>query len=147
MADALTIGWTQAQAATARTTYRRLLGFNLIVQIVVGLIAIVVPMWLARRANLPGPPSPGWMRLWGALLLITASLYLPGWIEPLHVRWPNIVGIIARVVLAIAYVSLGRGLRWFALYELIFAVALAWSYRRLLRAESDRKCNENERCA
>jgi len=39
MADALTIGWTQAQAATARTTYRRLLGFNLIVQIVVGLIA------------------------------------------------------------------------------------------------------------
>ena len=135
MTDALTIGWTQAQAATARTTYRRLLGFNLIVQIVVGLIAIVVPMWLARRANLPGPPSPGWVRLWGALLLITASLYLPGWIEPLHVRWPNIVGIIARVVLAIAYVSLGRGLRWFALYELIFAVALAWSYRALLRAD------------
>src|SRR5262249_4665631 len=44
----------------------------------VGLIAIVVPMWLARRANLPGPTSAGWMRLWGAMLLITASLYLPG---------------------------------------------------------------------
>ena len=64
MTDALTIGWTQAQAATARTTYRRLLGFNLIVQVLVGLIAIVVPMWLARRANLPGPTSVGWMRLW-----------------------------------------------------------------------------------
>src|SRR5215472_4030938 len=120
--DASTIGWTRAEAATRRTAYRRLLGFTLIVQV-----------WLARSADLPGPPPAGWVQLWGVMLLITASLYLPGWIEPLHVRWPNIVGIIARVVLAIAYVSLGRGLRWFALYELIFAVALAWSYRALLR--------------
>jgi len=35
----------------------------------------------------------------------------------------------------VAYVRLGQGLRWFALYELVFAVALAWSYRELLRAE------------
>ena len=122
--DALTVGWTRAEAATRRTAYRRLLGFTLI-----------VPVWLARSANLPGPPPAGWVQLWGVMLLITASLYLPGWIEPLQVRWPNIVGIIARFVLAIAYVSLGRGLRWFALYELIFAVALAWNYRALLRAD------------
>jgi hypothetical protein len=135
MTDALTIGWTQAQAATARTTYRRLLGFNLIVQVLVGLIAIVVSMWLARRANLPGPTSVGWMRLWGAMLLITASLYLPGCIEPVHVRWPNLVGIVGRFLLALAYIHLGQGFFWFAAYELVFAVALAWSYSRLLRAE------------
>jgi len=135
MTDALTIGWTQAQAATARTTYRRLLGFNLIVQVLVGLIAIVAPMWLARRANLPGPTSAGWMRLWGAMLLITASLYLPGFIEPVHVRWPNLVGIVGRFLLALAYIHLGQGFWWFAAYELVFAVALAWSYSRLLRAE------------
>ena len=57
--DALTIGWTRAQAATWRTAYRRLLGFNLIVQTVLGLIALVVPVWLARSANLPGPPPAG----------------------------------------------------------------------------------------
>ena len=135
MTDALTIGWTQAQAATARTTYRRLLGFNLIVQVLVGLIAIVAPMWLARRANLPGPTSAGWMRLWGAMLLITASLYLPGFIEPVHVRWPNLVGIVGRFLLALAYIHLGQGFWWFAAYELVFAIALAWSYSRLLRAE------------
>jgi hypothetical protein len=133
--DALTIGWTQAQVATQRTTYRRLLGFTLIVQAMLGLIALIVPVWLARSAELPGPPPAGWVQLWGVMLLITASLYLPGWIEPLHVRWPNIVGIVARFALAIAYLSLDRGLRWFALYELIFAVALAWSYRGLLRAD------------
>ena len=135
MTDALTIGWTQAQTETARTTYRRLLGFNLIVQVLVGLIAIVAPMWLARRANLPGPTSAGWMRLWGAMLLITASLYLPGFIEPVHVRWPNLVGIVGRFLLALAYIHLGQGFWWFAAYELVFAVALAWSYSRLLRAE------------
>jgi hypothetical protein len=34
----------------------------------------------------------------------------------------------------VAYVSLGRGFRWFALYELVFAIALSVSYTRLLRA-------------
>jgi hypothetical protein len=133
--DALTVGGTRAQAATARTTYRRLLAFNLIVQALLGLIALIVPVWLARQADLPGPLSPGWVQLWGIMLLIMASLYLPGCIEPLHVRWPNVVGIVARFILAVAYFRLGQGLRWFALYELIFAIALAWSYRRLLRAE------------
>ncbi len=67
MTDALTIGWTRAQAATARTAYRRLLAFNLIVQTTVGPIALFAPVWLA---------------------------------EPVHVRWPNVIGIIARFVLA-----------------------------------------------
>src|SRR5262249_750103 len=133
MTDALTIGWTRAQTETARTTYRRLLGFNLILQTVVALIAIIVRVWLGR--SLPGPPSPGWVRLWGAMLLITAGLYLPGCIEPLQVRWPNVVGIVARFLLALAYIHLGQGFWWFAAYELIFAVALAWGYSRLLRAE------------
>jgi hypothetical protein len=98
--DALTIGWTRAQAATARTAYRRLLAFNLIVQTTVGPIALFAPVWLARQADLPSPLASGWVQLWGVMLLITASLYLPGCIEPVHVRWPNVIGIIARFVLA-----------------------------------------------
>src|SRR5260370_15075052 len=135
MTDALTIGWTQAQAATRRIAYRRLLRFNQLVQAVVGLIAVVVPVWLAHKPDLPGPPSSGWVQLWGVMLLIMATLYLPGCIEPVHVRWPNVVGIVARFVLAVAYVRLGQGLRLFAPYALAFAVALAWSYRQLRRAE------------
>ena len=135
MTDALSIGWTRAQAGTQRTAYRRLLGFALVVQTALGLIALAAPLWLARAADFPGAPSAGWVRLWGVMLLITALLYLPGWIEPVYSRWPNVVGILARFVLAVVYVWLGRGLRWFALYELVFAVWLAWSYGRLLRAE------------
>jgi hypothetical protein len=135
MTDALSIGWTAGQAATQRTVYRRLLGFALIVQTALGLIALVAPIWLARAADLPGAPSPGWVRLWGIMLLITAALYLPGWVEPVYQRLPNVIGILARFVLAVAYFGLGQGLRWFALYELVFAIALAWSYGRLVCAE------------
>src|SRR6478672_140680 len=100
MTDALTIGWTQAQAATRRIAYRRLLGFNLIVQTAVG---------DAPRGRLRLRPADrqGIVQLWGVMLLIMATLYLPGCIEPVHVRWPNVVGIVARFVLAAAYVRLG----------------------------------------
>jgi hypothetical protein len=135
MTDALSIGWTRAQAATQHTIYRRLLGFALIVQTLFGLVALVVPVWLTRAADLPGAPSAGWVRLWGVMLLITAILYLPGWIQPVYSRWPNVVGIVARFVLAVTYFWLGRGLRWFGLYELVLALLLAWSYAKLVRAE------------
>src|SRR5262245_61046902 len=135
MTDALTIGWTQAQAERRRTTYRRLLALNLILQTALGLVAIIVPVWLARAADLPGPPPAGWIRLWGVMLLIMVLLYVPGWIQPVFVRWPNVVGILARFALALVYVCLGQGLRWFALYEVLFALVLAWSYGRLLRDE------------
>jgi hypothetical protein len=135
MTDALSIGWTAGQAATQRTVYRRLLGFVLIVQTVLALVAIVAPIWLARAAELPGVPSAGWVRLWGVMLLITAALYLPGWIEPVYSRVPNVIGILAHFILAVAYFGLGQGLRWFALYELVIAIVLAWSYSRLVCAE------------
>lgn len=135
MTDALSIGWTAGQAATQRTVYRRLLGFALIVQTALALVAIVAPIWLARAAELPGAPSAGWVRLWGVMLLVTAALYLPGWIEPVYSRVPNLVGILAHFVLAVAYFGLGQGLRWFALYELVIAIVLAWSYSRLVCAE------------
>jgi len=135
MTDALTIGWTRAQAERRRTTYRRLLALNLILQVALGLIAIAVPAWLAKAADLPGPPPVGWIRLWGVMLLIMVLLYAPGWVQPVFVRWPNVIGILARFTLALVYVCLGQGFRWFALYEVLFALALAWSYSRLLRDE------------
>jgi len=135
MTDALSIGWTAGQAATRRTVYRRVLGFALIVQTVLALIAIVAPIWLARAAELPGAPSAGWVRLWGLMLLITAALCLPGWIELLYSRVSDVIWILSQFGVAVAYFGLGQGLRWFALYELVIAIALAWSYGRLVCAE------------
>ena len=52
MTDALSIGWTAGQAATQRTVYRRVLGFALIVQTVLALIAITWP-----RSGWRAPPG------------------------------------------------------------------------------------------
>jgi hypothetical protein len=85
MTDALSIGWTAGQAATQRTVYRRVLGFALIVQTVLALIAIVAPIWLARAAELPGAPSAGWVRLWGLMLLIKPCICRAGSNRSIHV--------------------------------------------------------------
>ena len=54
MTDALSIGWTRAQAATQHTAYRRVLGFALIVQTALGLIALAAPVWVLLST------SPDW---------------------------------------------------------------------------------------
>src|SRR5262245_49863496 len=48
MTDALSVGWTRAQAATQHTVYRRVLGFALIVQTLFSLVALAAPVGLAE---------------------------------------------------------------------------------------------------
>lgn len=135
MTDALRIGWTQAEAASRRRTYRRLLLTVLIVQVAAGLLALIWPLHLSDWLGLPAPFPESWLRVVGAMLLITAVLYAPGYINPVFVRFPNVVGIVARFGLAILYLCLGGNFRWLALYELIAAVALGLTYQRLIGAE------------
>src|SRR5205085_8332237 len=123
MTDALRIGWTQAEAASRRRTYRCLLLVVLIVQVAAGLLALIWPLHLSYWLSLPTPFPDAWLRVVGAMLLIAAVLYVPGYINPVFARFPNVVGIVARFGLAILYLYLG-GFRWLALYELIVAVAL-----------------------
>jgi len=135
MTDALRIGWTQAEAANRRRTYRRLLLTVLIVQVAAGLLALIWPLHLSDWLGLPAPFPESLLRVVGAMLLITAVLYAPGYINPVFVRFPNVVGIVARFGLAILYLCLGGNFRWLALYELIAAVALGLTYQRLIGAE------------
>jgi hypothetical protein len=135
MTDALRIGWTQAVAASRRRTYRGLLLAVLIVQAAAGLVALIWPLCLSRWLSLPAPSPDGWLRVVGVMLLVTAVLYVPGYINPVFARFPNVVGIVSRFGLAILYLCLGGNFRWLALYELIVALALGLTYKRLLGAE------------
>jgi hypothetical protein len=135
MTDALRIGWTQAEAASRRRTYRCLLLIVLIVQAVAAVLALAAPVWLAQSLHLPEPFPDAWLRIVGAFLLITTLLYVPGYINPVFARFPNVVGIAARFGLAILYLCLGGNFRWLAAYELIVALALGVTYQRLIGAE------------
>ena len=43
MTEALTLGWTAARAQSRRRTYRRILGFNMMLHVVIGLACMFLP--------------------------------------------------------------------------------------------------------
>ncbi|MCL4801736.1 MAG: hypothetical protein KJ025_19245 [Burkholderiales bacterium] len=140
MTQTLSLGWTQAEARSRRSSYRRLLAVNLVLTALVALLAIVSPATLAHLLGLPAATPSAWPRAWGGMVLLAVLLYLPGWFEPVRARWANVVGIAGRGGMALLYLLVAlcgdvRGFLWLALYDGGFAAALAVGYFRLFRAE------------
>jgi hypothetical protein len=69
------------------------------------------------------------------MLAVVGLLYLQGLLDPLRARWPNFVGIGARLAMASLFLSLGGGFVWFALCDLAFGALLALTYFKLLKGE------------
>ena len=122
-----------AQQARCRH-YQLLLGFNMSLHVVIALTCMFFPDFVARRFDLPLPVPSGWTRAWGATLMLVTALYIPGLRDPLGERYPNICGILGRVWMATTWFVIGGGFFWFGAFDLMFALLLAWFYRRALRA-------------
>jgi hypothetical protein len=135
MTDALRIGWTQAEASSRRRTYRCLLLAVLIVQALAGVLALIWPACVSDWLGVPSLPPNAWLRALGMLMIFTAVLCVPGYINPVFARYPNVVGIMEHAAFVILYLCLGGGFLLIAAYELIAAVALAVTYQRLIGAE------------
>jgi hypothetical protein len=135
MDQTLSLGWTQAQARSRSTTYRRVLGLNLLIYMALALVALAVPGALSRAMALPPGTPSAWVAAWGGLLLVLSALYLPGLVKPVELRYANAVGIPARLVLAVVYLCLGRGFLWLAALEAVFAILLGMLYFKLAIAE------------
>jgi hypothetical protein len=134
MTDALTIGWNAARVDESRTLYRRVLGLNLILHLLIGLACLFFPHWVADVFDLPGPIPSGWTRGWGATLILVTALYVPGWYDPAAIRSPNIIGILGRFWMGTVWLFIGGGFLWFALFDYVFFIALALLYWRFRRA-------------
>jgi hypothetical protein len=134
MTDALTIGWNAARVEVTRTTYRRVLGMNLILHLLIGLACLFFPHWVADVFDLPGPIPTGWTRGWGATLILVTALYVPGWYDPAVIRGSNLIGILGRFWMGTVWLLIGGGFLWFALFDYFFFVVLALLYWRFLRA-------------
>ena len=139
MDQTLSLGWTQGEAAARGAAFRRVLGINLALHVVIGLSAVLAPSWLSVLVGLREAVQPGWVSAWGGMVLLVTALYLPGWREPLRARWPNVVGIAGRLGFALLYMVLALGgspgFLWLAAFDLGFGVALAMLYFALARAE------------
>jgi hypothetical protein len=130
MSDALNLAWSNARVRSRKLTYQAALGVNIVLEFVIGFACLTAPDFVSHVLG-ASPPSPsGWMRGWGALLILVAALYLPGLQNPLRSRYANVVGIAGRVWTAIVWFCVGGGLIWLGVFDLVFAVLLAWLFYR-----------------
>lgn len=133
MTDGLMTGWSEAQAASSMALYRRVLGLNLILHLLIGLACIFLPYWFSDLVGLPEPFPVGWVRGWGATLILVTALYVPGYIHPGFRRAPNVIGILGRLWMAIIWTFCGGGFLWLALFDFVFFLILAFLYLRFLQ--------------
>ncbi|ATQ42908.1 hypothetical protein [Caulobacter mirabilis] len=134
MSDGLSIGWSGERARGALNAYRGVLGFNMALHIVIGLLCLFAPNTVAHMFQLPEPIPAGWTRGWGATLILVTALYVPGLLDPVHKRAPNIIGILGRVWMGTVWVFCGGGFLWFALFDYLWAAIIFVFYVRLFRA-------------
>ncbi len=130
--DTASVGWTEARARRRRAAYQRLLGADLLLHLAVGLACLLAPQWIG---GLSGQPAAGWIRGWGAAIILVCALQLPGLQDPLRSRHPNIAGVAGRFWLSGVWFAAGGGLILFALADLGLGVALGWLYYRYCIAE------------
>ncbi|THD44912.1 MAG: hypothetical protein E7774_09105 [Bradyrhizobium sp.] len=135
MSDALNLGWSSARARSRLSAYRAALGFNILLEFVIGVACLTAPDFVSHALGAPPPSPSGWMRGWGALLILVAALYLPGLQNPLRSRYANIVGIVGRVWTALVWFCVGGGLIWLGVFDLAFALVLAWLFYRYCVSE------------
>ena len=133
MTDALMQGWSDAKAKASGLVYRRVLGANMVLHLVIGLACVFVPDWVSRTFGLPGPIPTGWVRGWGATLILVTALYVPGLVDPLRSRSPNLIGLGGRLWMSIIWLFCGGGFLWFAAFDFAFFVILSVLYLRCLK--------------
>jgi hypothetical protein len=133
-AGALSIGWNDAQVRARRATYQTVLGFNMLLHLGIGLGCMFVPGFVSHVFGLPQPAPSGWIRGWGATLILVTALYVPGLQDPMRSRAPNLIGVLGRIWMATVWFVIGGGLFWFGLFDASFALILGLLYFRFCSA-------------
>jgi hypothetical protein len=131
---ALSIGWNEVQVRQMRTTYQAVLGLNMLLHLGIGLACMFVPGMVSSFFGLPQPTPSGWIRGWGATLILVTALYIPGLQDPVRSRAPNIIGVLGRIWMATVWFVVGGGLVWFGAFDALFALILAVLYFRFCSA-------------
>lgn len=135
MDPSLSLEWSRSQALSRRSIYKSLLGARLGLDLLLGLLAVLVPATLTGWLGLDGADVPAVVRLWGGVLLLAAGFQVPGLLEPVRWRWANATGLAGRSLLALLYVLAGARLVWLGLIEALFVAALTVTYFALFKAE------------
>ena len=134
MTDRQSTSYGRGAAAARQREFASLYRLVLVVEAVLGLFVLFAPRLANRALALPRDAD---YRLWGAMLLFSVLLQLPGLASPIHARVTVIAGILGRGLLILVYLLL---LLWLpALATIVATGALSVLFTRLIYAEIDSK--------
>jgi hypothetical protein len=128
----------ERQASDCLKRYQQILKINIILNILIGLAVFI---WPDNFTNLLGQTDANpdtWLRAWAMFMIATGLLYIPGQRSPILNMFPNVVGVVIRLALAIFYVTQGHGFYVMAIYEAAFAIILLLTYGRARRTNHAR---------
>ena len=126
---------TAAPATDLYAGFKRVLTAAIVLNVLVGLSLLAVPAWVVDLVALPPALSLVWVRYVGLFLLILTGTYVGLRLHPEANRFMANYAIALRFVFVVFFVFAGGGFLWFALYDAVFGVLLAVTYRRAFRTE------------
>jgi hypothetical protein len=129
----LELGSAKRQAQNAAAQYRTALAVYLAVYALGGLLAVILPSVVGHALALP--PPYGGIRPVGGLILLVAAFQLPVWQDAVRSRVTALIATAGRFLLALMWLVAGGYFLWIALFEIVFAILLAWLIYKYMTAE------------
>lgn len=133
--SSLEIGWTEAQARTALTRFRRLFALNLILQSLIALACILAPRFGATLVGLPPAEALPFLPIWGGMVIVASTLQIFAYLDPINQRFQVAIAMFGRALMVVIYLFLGEAFWRFAAFDALFALALSYLFYRALIAE------------
>jgi hypothetical protein len=133
MTYSLQLGSAKRLAQNAAAQYRTALTVYLAVYALAGLLAIFLPSVIGHALALP--PPYGGIRPVGGLIWLVAAFQLPVWQDAVRSRVAALIATAGRFLLALLWLLAGRYFLWIALFEIVFAILLAWLLYKYMTAE------------
>ena len=133
--SSLEIGWTEAQARSALTQFRRVYAINLALQSLIALACILAPRFGARIVGLDPSDALPFLPIWGGMVIVASALQIFAYLEPITQRFQVAIAVFGRFLMVIIYLCLGAAFWRFALFDAAFGVVLSVLFYRALIAE------------
>ena len=133
--SSLEIGWTEGQARSTLTRFRRLFAINLILQSLIALACIVAPRFGAKLVGLDPSMALPFLPIWGGMVIVASALQIFACLNPIAHRFQVAIAMAGRMLMVIIYLCLGEAFWRFAAFDGIFALLLSYLFYRALIAE------------
>ena len=135
MSNSLSLGWTQSIAARRLSSHQRIFGLALALQLIIGAVFLFCPSYALSVVGLDTAMGPEWPSIWGATLIFVTTMQIPGVLNPVRQRYPNVIAVLGRGLMVLTFLSHGGPFLWFAAFDAVFAVLLAIGFRRVVITE------------